>query len=696
MQHKMLTPQDQQKPAENVRNDEESKKGNIRKISIIRPKSAYGMALKYTAILDDKQKLGVIKNDSRIDLELDENDHKILFKVTADNSSKAYVGCMITQKLLDPQFRARISEASHNGRIKNSIQIYLQDDDWEMRAVVGSGVPIMDEIICREAYLQDPGIGAGKLNKIYKIPFCRNQREQTLEMIINEYVSKIPGYIRKGKDYIRFVGVGQEEVPSKSIYQLICDNMTDGQLNEGFCLQKHDPSQHSWVPGARDGVTIYHMPPQRLHLKDQVEMGNALQAVSGRDYAEMDNFFAYWCNEHRAISIIKDLKNFVINNQQKLDLDAIYNAASWMLRFSINIECVKVGMELLSLFKDTDAENREIIRRLGQSDEFTFFSVLNMSEWENGNEEIFNLAKKVHGWGRIHTVDCLQPETEEIKDWLLMEGTKNSVCYTYSALCCWDKSEAQKLLFGTITCDQFDALATLIGALLYEGPVTGISSLENRNDILVQFLKQAEHFGFTEEDYDVIQDVKHMINEWKLLEELENCDFYKFTGLRLDTTGAAGYYIRENPRDPDTTVMRHMNGGFPPGMKHDLHFHGFGKHLCVENYDFATTIFPGMRRIFKDENGNEDGYFEYTGGLDCPAFNIRLGNRLLQVEHDRDGWDVLENREIVARIDYIEKENRQRFVEGGFDVETRTRFMISKDLDEELCLYIMAIPVIGW
>ena len=53
----------------------------MRKISIIRPKSAYGMALKYTAILDDKQKVGVLKNNSQIDLELDENEHKILFKV---------------------------------------------------------------------------------------------------------------------------------------------------------------------------------------------------------------------------------------------------------------------------------------------------------------------------------------------------------------------------------------------------------------------------------------------------------------------------------------------------------------------------------------------------------------------------------------------------------------------------------------
>ena len=54
----------------------------MRKISIIRTKSACGMALKYTAILDDKQKVGILKNDSRIDLELDENEHKILFKVT--------------------------------------------------------------------------------------------------------------------------------------------------------------------------------------------------------------------------------------------------------------------------------------------------------------------------------------------------------------------------------------------------------------------------------------------------------------------------------------------------------------------------------------------------------------------------------------------------------------------------------------
>lgn len=296
---------------------------------------------------------------------------------------------------------------------------------------------------------------------------------------------------------------------SKSIYQLICDNMNDGLLAKDFTLhEKSSPAQFSWAPGAQDGVAIYHMGHPRLDSTATKRMVQALRAAAQQDFATADNLFAAWCEDYRAVSIVDDLQSYLIKHQNHLDPTNMYHAARWLMLSSSHTECVKVGMEIMELFEETSDENKEIIRRLGQYDEFTIFAVWNMQKWENGNEEIYKLAQKVHSWGRIHAVERLEPETEEIKDWLLIEGTKNEVVNAYSSLTCWQKSDAEQILFGNVSRVQFDALATLIAGLLDEGPVPGISQLEDPEGILKQFLKLAACFDLTWEDYDVIGDVK--------------------------------------------------------------------------------------------------------------------------------------------------------------------------------------------
>ena len=56
--------------------------------------------------------------------------------------------------------------------------------------------------------------------------------------------------------------------------------------------------------------------------------------------------------------------------------------------------------------------------------------------------EILELAKKVRGWGRIHCVDFIEPENDEIKEWLLLNGVDNDVVPAYSALRVFEKAES--------------------------------------------------------------------------------------------------------------------------------------------------------------------------------------------------------------------------------------------------------------
>ena len=175
-----------------------------------------------------------------------------------------------------------------------------------------------------------------------------------------------------------------------------------------------------------------------------------------------------------------------------------------------SIECVKVGLALLELFSEPEDRIKEIIRRLGLYDEFTIFSVWNMQKWENGNSEIFSLAQKTHSWGRIHAVERLEPETDEIRHWLLTEGTVNDVVNAYSSLTCWQKSGAEEILFGNPTQEDFKGIVTLVEGLLDEGPVPGISELENAESILLRFLELAPEYSPGINEYETILSVR----EW--------------------------------------------------------------------------------------------------------------------------------------------------------------------------------------
>ena len=148
---------------------------------------------------------------------------------------------------------------------------------------------------------------------------------------------------------------------------------------------------------------------------------------------------------------------------------------------------------MLELVRVDDDNLKDMLRIIGLSDEFTLFVIFIMQQWENANEEIFRLAKKTKGWGRIHAIERLIPDTPEIRDWLLREGVLNNVLPAYSAINCWEGSEAENLLFAPeLSKEDFSAITALIAALLDEGPCPGISEIEKGDEAIKAYLRRAK------------------------------------------------------------------------------------------------------------------------------------------------------------------------------------------------------------
>lgn len=168
------------------------------------------------------------------------------------------------------------------------------------------------------------------------------------------------------------------------------------------------------------------------------------------------------------------------------------------------------AMDGIGIYHMGASEITDEIRTLGLCDEFTLFVVFIILRWENGNSEVFELAKKVHGWGRIHAVERLEPETDEIKKWFLREGCKNCVMPAYSALTCWNKSGAAELLRSgePLSNKDFKGLCGLFDALLDEGPCAGISEVENADEMLELFLNKASGRELDIDDYEVVRNIR--------------------------------------------------------------------------------------------------------------------------------------------------------------------------------------------
>lgn len=106
-------------------------------------------------------------------------------------------------------------------------------------------------------------------------------------------------------------------------------------------------------------------------------------------------------------------------------------------------------------------------------------------------EALFRLAKNVRGWGRIHAVEFLKPETKEIQDWLLFEGADNNVLGQYSADTCLQKSGAESRLDAGLSAREHEAIGKLIQTALEPGPCPGVTDV----DILPKFLVRGKEFS---------------------------------------------------------------------------------------------------------------------------------------------------------------------------------------------------------
>jgi len=337
----------------------------------------------------------------------------------------------------------------------------------------------------------------------------------------------------------------QLEAKDLSIYELIKNSIqNNGELPEDFKLPPKDPNGVPWADGAMDGVFMYHT----VGNEEDIEpLKNIVFQISEGKFEEAETNLDKL--DFSMVSRTNSLLSWIIQEQKQINLNNLYEFASSRLVTTKNIEVIKFCLSVLAIMNvETDAETIEKVKILALSDEFTLYCLNIFVKLENSNEEIFEIAKKVKGWGRVHSIGYLEVTNDEIKEWILEEGCHNDVLPAYTAYTCAKKINLVEILNeDKISNKKFNDISYLMNALLDESAITGMSALEDRELLIERYLEKAKTLSSTEDDYRALMTLKEYIknnkeinnNLIKICDEILNSEKTKnkITELIKDGTG---------------------------------------------------------------------------------------------------------------------------------------------------------------
>jgi hypothetical protein len=155
-------------------------------------------------------------------------------------------------------------------------------------------------------------------------------------------------------------------------------------------------------------------------------------------------------------------------------------------------EAVKFGLALIGIAGTT--KDGEILKTLGAHEEFTLFAALALARTaDNPEQALWELAKTVHGWGRIQIVRRLKDTYDpEIQAWMLREGFRNTIMDEYLACICARAGRLHEALNQQfVEAPLFDAAADIIRALITGGPAEDIDDYEFSADACESYLNIA-------------------------------------------------------------------------------------------------------------------------------------------------------------------------------------------------------------
>ncbi|MCL2098266.1 MAG: hypothetical protein FWH23_05850 [Bacteroidales bacterium] len=242
------------------------------------------------------------------------------------------------------------------------------------------------------------------------------------------------------------------------------------------------------------------------HLKKVANVGSEINK---------QEFYKLITEDESVIGIIDDFLQAIVKNPLSVE-PYLFSFARDLASKTDKRNAVKFGIAILGL-----CQNKSVLKDLkilGQHDEFTVYStvaITNLSE--NPVSDLWDLARRVDGWGKIQIVDRLanMELNQQIKDWLILEGYKNNIMYDYLAFTCAVNGKLhEKLESEQIDKNLFKASADIIGTLIaVGGPAEDITSYVYASSAVENFIRHAKQHTSDISDFITLTKIKDFLSE---------------------------------------------------------------------------------------------------------------------------------------------------------------------------------------
>jgi hypothetical protein len=276
--------------------------------------------------------------------------------------------------------------------------------------------------------------------------------------------------------------------------------------------EKKDDDKVKFAPGLTDamfGASDSDDSKRRIaelskHLKNV--------AIKGDNISEQE-FYRVVTENEGVIGIIDEFLQAVVDGALPVQ-PYLFNYAKDLATRTNKRNAVKFGIALLGLCQNKSVLND--IHILGLHDEFTVYSTIAIANLsDNAVNDLWELAQKVDGWGKIQLVDRLASRDlkEPIRDWLIIDGYKNSIMYEYLAYTCATNGELHKKLESEqIEHKLFKSASDIIEALIAEhSPAEDITTYPFASQVIQDLIRHAKKHATDISDFNALNKIKDFL-----------------------------------------------------------------------------------------------------------------------------------------------------------------------------------------
>jgi hypothetical protein len=268
-----------------------------------------------------------------------------------------------------------------------------------------------------------------------------------------------------------------------------------GRLHDPVCELPDEsprtPGGIGWMAGARDGVMGRHGGASETDDDRAERLAKAILGAARRPRRRPLSDLYAMVSTDDVLSLIDP--TIVALAAMKAPTADMAGVGTWLASQSADRGPVKLGLALLGV---SGAPDGRLLHALGAHEEFTLYSAVAFSNArEDPEPDLFELAQRVNGWGRIHCVERLRhTTTPAVARWILVDGFRNAVMNEYLAFIAATTGRLSAALAAPDPGDEvLTAASDIIDALISGGPAEDIDDFSDAPKVISTWLHHLEN-----------------------------------------------------------------------------------------------------------------------------------------------------------------------------------------------------------